>query len=218
VGLTLEMHALKLADHQRAVGSLQAERQRNKLSRQRKFELRGLRGDKRHPDAIRLAREARARPRPTSQVPLKVEGGNVYERSCAKPAATPRRALIKFARDEGLVRVTHAPTRGKTVIMPWERKKKVSGPRVRSSTEQSAAWWRNIVGRYRRMGELPRIRHEEAAAFAEVYAYAVPNDGEAVKRLLRALLLREGVEPNPGPRRALNVSRAARQASDALLR
>lgn len=53
---------------------------------------------------------------------------------------------------------------------------------------------KSAIARYKRLGDLPGVDVEVVRAVA----YTGP-DGRALKRMIREMLLRSGVEPNPGP-------------------
>lgn len=69
-------------------------------------------------------------------------------------------------------------------------------PRVVRNVAPKPFDLKNAVARYRRLGQLPPV--DIKVAFLKTLD-ASGIDGAALKRMIRAMLIREGIEPNPGP-------------------
>lgn len=98
------------------------------------------------------------------------------------------KAMRRFIREEGIGRTSTRPN------LPWESR---TGSRKSKKAAAAAPKPFNLKGavaRFKRSGDPPNVPVEIVRA-----ASADGVDGRALKRMISAMLLKAGVEPNPGP-------------------
>jgi hypothetical protein len=114
----------------------------------------------------------------------------------AQRVATGREGLSaqlrRFATGEGLVTPSRRPTQ------PWRSQKAKRGakqaPTHTTPQPLTARGLYSAVAKYKRDGSLP---HFDVGEVQAVKAEGI--DARALKRMIQAMLIRAGVEPNPGP-------------------
>lgn len=98
------------------------------------------------------------------------------------------KAMRRFTREEGIGSTSTRPN------LPWKSR---TGSRKTKKVAAAAPKpfdLRGVVARFKRSGDLPNVPVETVRA-----ASADGVDGRALKRMISAMLLKAGVEPNPGP-------------------
>jgi hypothetical protein len=98
----------------------------------------------------------------------------------------------------------------------WSRKKVAKKPRSHVMTlEESTAFWCNQVARYRRTGALPNsldlishcLYHGKGNRVDVRDVQVPPHLATPSRKLISVLLLRGGIEPNPGPKQSISIKR-----------
>lgn len=166
----------------RSAGLLR-ERNRRESAIKKSFKLRGLKGKEKKgfrqksiysdlkPSAVeRLERKMKAARK--ARVAAGTEGTS--------------HAVRQFAQSEGFLKEVKAPQ------LPWRNKKKGKSKKVES--EKQAFDLFAAVAKFKRSGVLPSVTLEVVKT-----ASVEGVDGSSLKRMIRAMLLKSGIEPNPGP-------------------
>ena len=94
----------------------------------------------------------------------------------------------QFAKEEGLGGPSTRPKH------PWNTEKKTGKRSVKSDRPQKAFDMQGALSKFKRTGELPSVPVETVKK-----ASAEGLDARAIKRMISAMLVRSGVEENPGP-------------------
>lgn len=146
------------------------ERRKREIERDKRYKMRGLRGEFKKIQGSHRHEELVTVAR-KQRIKAGTEGG-----SKAKQA---------FLREEGFVK--------KKPRLPWESQKK-ERKRNTGVPEVKPPNLKNLVARYKRTGELPGISVE---VVKELDTTGV--DGNVLRRMIQAMLVKSGLEINPGP-------------------